>query len=194
MTDIRSVCVYCGSSGRGPASHHEAARRLGATLAENGIRLVFGGGHIGLMGVAADAALACGGEVVGIIPDFLEDLELAHNGCTELIVTDSMHSRKQKMAELADGFAVLPGGLGTLDETFEIITWKQLQLHDKPIVLVNVHGYWTPLRAMLEQLTQNRYMRPEQQSLFRVVDTVDEVLPTLRAAPRVRRPVESIRI
>jgi uncharacterized protein (TIGR00730 family) len=194
MTEIRSVCVYCGSSGRGPESHHEAARRLGTILAENGIRLVFGGGHIGLMGVAADAALAAGGEVIGIIPDFLQDLELGHNGCTELIVTDSMHSRKQKMAELADGFAILPGGLGTLDEAFEIITWKQLRLHDKPIAVVDVDGYWTPLRAMVDQMIAQRYMRPEQQDLFRMVESVDDVLPTLRAMPSVAQPVESLRI
>jgi len=194
MTKIRSVCVYCGSSGRGPASHHEAARRLGTMLAENGIRLVFGGGHIGLMGVTADAAIAAGGEVVGIIPDFLQDLELGHNGCSELIVTDSMHSRKQKMAELADGFAILPGGLGTLDEAFEIITWKQLRLHDKPIVAVNVDGYWTPLRAMVDQLTEHRYMRPEQQNLFRLVESVDDVLPALRAMPSIDLPVDSSRI
>jgi uncharacterized protein (TIGR00730 family) len=194
MTEIRSVCVYCGSSGRGPESHHEAARRLGTILAENGIRLVFGGGHIGLMGVAADAALAAGGEVIGIIPDFLQDLELGHNGCTELIVTDSMHSRKQKMAELADGFAILPGGLGTLDEAFEIITWKQLRLHDKPIAVVDVDGYWTPLRAMVDQMIAQRYMRPEQQDLFRMVESVDDVLPTLRAMPSAAQPVESLRI
>lgn len=194
MTEIRSVCVYCGSSGRGPESHHEAARRLGTILAENGIKLVFGGGHIGLMGVAADAALAAGGEVIGIIPDFLQDLELGHNGCTELIITDSMHSRKQKMAELADGFAILPGGLGTLDEAFEIITWKQLRLHDKPIAVVDVDGYWTPLRAMVDQLIAQRYMRPEQQDLFRMVESVDAVLPTLRAMPSAAQPVDSIKI
>lgn len=194
MTEIRSVCVYCGSSSRGPASHREAACNLGTMLAENGIRLVFGGGHIGLMGVAADGAIAAGGEVVGIIPDFLQDLELGHNGCTELIVTDSMHSRKQRMAELADGFAILPGGLGTLDEAFEIITWKQLQLHDKPIVVLNVDGYWTPLRALIDQLTGNGYMRAEHQGLFQLVDSVDEVLPALRAMPSRRPSVDSIRI
>jgi len=194
MTDIRSVCVYCGSSGRGPESHHEAARRLGTMLAENGIRLVFGGGHVGLMGVTADATLAAGGEAIGIIPDFLQDRELGHNGCTELIVTDSMHSRKQKMAELADAFAILPGGLGTLDETFEIITWKQLRLHDKPIVVVDVDGYWEPLRLMVEHMIAQRYLRPAQRNLFQVVRSVDEVLPALRAMPTHAQVVESTKI
>lgn len=194
MTEIRSVCVYCGSSGRGPQSHHEAARQLGTMLGENGIRLVFGGGRIGLMGVVADAALAAGGEVVGIIPDFLQDLELGHNGCTELIVTDSMHTRKQKMAELADGFAILPGGLGTLDEAFEIITWKQLGLHDKPVVVADVDGYWAPFRAMVDQMIENRYMRIEQRDLFRMVESVDAILPALRAMPSLDQPVDSTKI
>lgn len=194
MTEIRSVCVYCGSSDRGPDSHREAARRLGTRLAEYGIRLVFGGGHIGLMGATADAALAAGGEVIGVIPDFLQDLELGHNGCTELIVTDSMHTRKQRMAELADGFAILPGGLGTLDETFEIITWKQLRLHDKPIVVLNVDDYWTPLCAMMTQLTGNGYMRAEHRGLFTLVDNVDAVIPALRAMPSTGLAVDSIRI
>jgi uncharacterized protein (TIGR00730 family) len=191
MTDIRSVCVYCGSSSRGPASHGVAARRLGTLLAENDVRLIFGGGRIGLMGLAADAALSADGEVVGIIPDFLQDLELGHNGCTELIVTDSMHSRKQKMAELADGFAILPGGLGTLDEAFEIITWRQLRLHDKPVVIVDVDGYWQPLRALIDRIAEDNYMRPEQQGLFRLVDSIEDVLPTLRAMPSSVQPVES---
>ena len=140
MANIQSVCVYCGSASDGPESHRNAAAQLGAALAENNIRLVFGGGHVGLMGIAADAALAAGGEVIGVIPDFLRDRELGHEGCDDLIVTPSMHSRKQKMAELSDGFAILPGGLGTLDEAFEIITWKQLNLHDKPIVIADIDG------------------------------------------------------
>ena len=191
MSDIRSVCVYCGSSSHGPENHRVAARQLGSLLAGNGIRLVFGGGHIGLMGVTADAALAAGGEVVGIIPDFLRDLELGHNGCTEMIVTDSMHSRKQKMAELSDGFAILPGGLGTLDEAFEIITWRQLGLHDKPIVIVDVDGYWQPLQALIDQVTANNYMRPTDAPLFEFVGSIDEILPALRKAPAARQPVHS---
>lgn len=191
MADIRSVCVYCGSSSRGPESHREAARQLGSLLAESGIRLVFGGGHVGLMGVTADAALAAGGEVVGVMPDFLCDLEIDHGGCTEMIVTNSMHSRKQKMAELSDGFAILPGGLGTLDEVFEIVTWRQLGLHDKPIVVVDVAGYWQPLRALTDRVAASGYMRPGDAPLFEFVGSVDEILPALRKAPAARQPLET---
>lgn len=191
MSTIRSVCVYCASSSRGPESHKEAARRLGTLLAENNIRLIFGGGHVGLMGVTADAALAAGGEVTGVIPGFLRDLELAHDGCDEMIVSDSMHSRKQKMAELSDGFVILPGGLGTLDEAFEIITWRQLGLHDKPIVFVDLEGYWRPLKALVDQVEANNYMRPNDAPLFQMVDGIEAVLPALRAAPAERQPIES---
>ncbi len=191
MSRIASVCVYCASSSRGPDSHKDAARLLGRLLAENGIRLVFGGGRVGLMGVIADAALAAGGEVVGVIPSFLRDLELAHDGCDEMIVTSSMHSRKEKMAELSDGFAILPGGLGTLDEAFEMITWRQLRLHDKPIVLVNVDGYWKPLQRLFDHITEQRYMRLNDAPLFRIVDRVEDVIPALREAPAARQPLET---
>jgi len=144
MAQVRSLCVYCGSSGRGREVHKVAAMRLGKTLARAGVRLVFGGGQVGLMGITAQAALSEGGKVTGIIPKFLDEIEVGLKGCTELIITPDMHTRKQKMAEMADGFVVLPGGLGTLDETFEILTWKQLGLHDKPIVLVDIEGYWRP--------------------------------------------------
>jgi uncharacterized protein (TIGR00730 family) len=190
MPGIRSVCAYCASSSRGPESHKAAARLFGRLLAENGIRLVFGGGRVGLMGVLADAALAAGGEVVGVIPSFLRDLELAHDGCDEMIVTDSMHSRKQKMAELSDGFAILPGGLGTLDEAFEMITWRQIRLHDKPIVVVNVDGYWEPLRRLVDHITAQNYMW-NGAPLFRMVDRVEDVIPALREAPPERQPLES---
>jgi uncharacterized protein (TIGR00730 family) len=191
MSTIRSLCVYCASSSRGPESHKSAAQQLGRLLAENGIRLIFGGGRVGLMGVVADAALAAGGEVVGVIPGFLRDLELAHDGCDEMIVTDSMHSRKQKMAELSDGFAILPGGLGTLDEAFEIITWRQLGLHDKPIVFVNLEEYWRPLERLIQQITGSGYMRAADAPLFRIVDRIEDILPALREAPAARQPLES---
>ncbi len=191
MSTIRSLCIYCASSSRGPESHKAAARQLGRLLAENGIRLVFGGGRVGLMGIVADAALAAGGEVIGVIPAFLRDLELAHDGCDEMVVTDSMHSRKQKMAELSDAFAILPGGLGTLDEAFEIITWKQLRLHDKPIVVVNLDDYWRPLQHLVDQITRNSYMHPTDAPLFRMVDRVEDILPLLREAPAARQPLDS---
>src|ERR1700687_244226 len=145
MALVKRICVYCGSSGRVNEAYRAAATRLGMVLARAGIELIYGGGRVGLMGLVADAALAEGGRVTGIIPMHLHDREVGHTGLTELVVVDNMHNRKRRMFELADAFAVLPGGLGTLDETLEIITWKQLGLHDKPVVIVDVAGYWTPL-------------------------------------------------
>lgn len=191
MSSIQSVCVYCASSSRGPESHKSAAREVGRLLAENNIRLVFGGGRVGLMGLTADAALAAGGEVTGVIPSFLSDLELAHDGCDEMIVTDSMHSRKQKMAELSDGFVILPGGLGTLDEAFEIITWRQLGMHDKPVIFVDIDGYWQPLRTLTEHIDAKGYMHPNEAPLFALVERVEDILPALRAAPPERKPLAS---
>src|SRR5512134_3683182 len=142
---MKRVCVFCGSSpGRDPV-HVEAASRMGRTLAARGLGLVYGGGRVGLMGAVADAALAAGGEVIGVIPRRLVDRELAHPGLTELHVVGSLHERKAKMAELADGFIALPGGLGTLEELAEVASWAQLELHDKPIGLLAPNGYWEPL-------------------------------------------------
>lgn len=191
MPDIKSLCVYCGSSIRGRDSHHEAARALGETLAAAGIRLVYGGGSVGLMGILADAVLANGGEVVGVIPKFLEQLEVGHSNCTELYVTDNMHDRKLTMARLSDAFAVLPGGLGTLDETFEILTWKQLELHDKPIVLVDLDGFWQPLTTLIDKQIAENYVRTEHRALYAVASGVAEILPTIRAMPPERFTLES---
>jgi len=190
-TEIRSLCVYCGSSGRGRDSHHEAARRLGRLMAEAGVRLVYGGGRIGMMGLIADAVLEAGGEVVGIIPRFLDQVEVGHSGVTRMIVTDNMHERKERMAELADAFVILPGGLGTLDETFEILTWKQLQLHDKPVVIADIDGYWQPLVDLVDRMIEENYARPEHRALFRVVGSVDEVLPALEEMPEFRTEVDA---
>ncbi len=181
MTKIDSLCVYCGSSNRAPAAHLEAARRLGRLLAEAGVELVFGGGHVGLMGVIADAALAAGGRVTGIIPDHLVKAEVGHAKVSELVVVDSMHARKEMMFRRADAFAVLPGGFGTLDELFEILTWRQLRLHDKPIVLVNLDGYWDPLLALIDRLVEAHYSAPEFARFVAVVPRVEDVLPALRA-------------
>jgi hypothetical protein len=191
MAEIHSLCVYCGSSKRGSPSHIDAARDLGKVLAESGVRLVYGGGHVGLMGVAADAVLDNGGEVVGVIPKFLEKLEVGHSACTELFVTDNMHDRKLKMATLSDAFAILPGGLGTLDETFEILTWKQLELHDKPVVLVNIDGFWDPLTCLIESQIAENYVRSEHRSLYRVVPSVADVIPTIQSMPPARFSLES---
>jgi uncharacterized protein (TIGR00730 family) len=176
----RSLCVYCGSSGAVAQVYRAAASELGAGLAEAGIELVFGGGHVGLMGLAADAALAKGGRVVGVIPSRLVDAELAHPGVSELFVVNTMHERKARMAERADAFAILPGGIGTLDETFEILSWKQLGLHDKPIFLVDVEGYWAPLQVLLDHIVTSGFARPETRGLLRVVPSVAALLAALR--------------
>ncbi|MBM3600861.1 MAG: TIGR00730 family Rossman fold protein [Alphaproteobacteria bacterium] len=183
MTKVSSLCVYCGASSRVSQVHRDAASELGRQLAKRGIRLVFGGGRVGLMGLVADAAIAAGGATVGIIPTHLHDLEVGHSGVDELIVVGSMHERKQRMFELSDAFAVLPGGLGTLDETFEVITWKQLRLHDKPVVLIDVEGYWQPLLALIENGISAGYVRPDHRHLYSVVSRVEDLFAALAAAP-----------
>ena len=192
MTEIHAICLYCASSnGRKPV-FSEAAARFGALLAERGLSLIYGGGHVGLMGVAADAVLAAGGKVVGVIPRFLVDIEVEHRGITDLVVVGSMHERKQKMFELADGFVIFPGGLGTLDEAIEIITWKQLSLHDKPIVLLDLDGYWGTFLKLIEDAVAMGFAKPAVKDLFTVVQTVDEILPALSQGPRDRvRPAPS---
>ena len=183
MATVRSLSVFCGSSTGINGRHHEAAARLGAILAEEGVELVFGGARIGLMGVLADAALGAGGRVIGVMPESLKSRELAHPGVGDMRVVASMHARKQKMFEISDACAVLPGGFGTLDETFEIITWKQIGLHDKPIVLVDNDGYWKPLGALLDHVIAEGFARPEARTLFTVVESAGDVLPALAALP-----------
>ncbi|HSR73139.1 MAG TPA: TIGR00730 family Rossman fold protein, partial [Kiloniellales bacterium] len=162
MARLGTLCVYCGSSNAVDPAHRAAAAALGRRAARNGVGLVFGGGHVGLMGALADAALAEGGRVIGVIPEHLKIREHGHRGLSEMIVVDSMHTRKRRMFELSDAFCVLPGGLGTLDEAFEIITWKQLGLHDRPIVLVNLGSFWDPLLRLIEHQTAGGYVRPGQ--------------------------------
>ncbi len=183
MANVSSLCVYCGASDQVDGSHVEAAAELGRLAAERQVRIVFGGGRVGLMGVLADAALAAGGQVTGIIPEHLQAREVGHTGIGDLQVVDSMHSRKQRMCEVSDAFCVLPGGLGTLDETFEIITWKQLGLHDKPVVLVNIAGYWDYLLDLIRHQAEAGYVRGDQLHLFQVVNRIDEIFGALDAAP-----------
>ena len=159
------------------------AHRLGQLIAEAGATLVFGGGRAGLMGALADGALAANGEVIGVIPEFLKDLEHGHSGVTDLEVVDSMHNRKQRMFDLADSFVVLPGGVGTLDETLEMITWKQLQRHDKPIVIVDLDAYWQPLDALVAAAVEHGFANPPTRALYTLVPTVDDVIDTLRHEP-----------
>ena len=183
MTKISSLCVFCGSKKGADPAHEAAARRLGEQMAERGIRLVYGGGSIGLMGVLSDAVLKGGGEVVGVIPEFLKDLEVGNDGVTEQIVTASMHERKTRMFELSDGFVVLPGGLGTLDEMLEIITWKQLQIHAKPVVILNSGGYWSAFEALVRQTIEGGFAHPAVAELYTVVDRPEDVFPALKAQP-----------
>jgi uncharacterized protein (TIGR00730 family) len=180
MNRIAAVAVYCGSRTGNDPAYRAAAQALGEGLARAGIRLVYGGGGIGLMGVLADAVLAAGGEVVGVIPEFLTRREVAHGGNTELIVTGSMHSRKQRMFELVDAFVSLPGGLGTLDETIEIITWRQLGLHDKPILICNVADSAAPFLAAIEAAIAAGFAGPEVRRLYQVIEGSAAVLRRLR--------------
>jgi uncharacterized protein (TIGR00730 family) len=183
MGDIRRLCVYCGSAGMVDEGYRAAASELGTRLAAAGIELVYGGGRVGLMGLLADAALASGGGVTGIIPVRLAEAELAHLGATKLIVVDSMHDRKREMAERSDAFAILPGGIGTLDEMFEILSWKKLKLHAKPIFLVDIAGYWGPLRAVLDHVVAKGFALPEAHDLLQVVSTVAELMSVLATEP-----------
>lgn len=188
MPDIASLCVYCGSStGTDPRFRANAAI-LGRLIGESCLELVYGGGNIGLMGVLADAALEAGAKVTGVIPEELERVELAHGALDELIVVGSMHERKRRMFERADAFAVLPGGVGTLDETLEIITWAQLGLHRKPIVIVNDEGYWQPLIDLVEHTIQGGFTGPSLRTLYTVVARVEDVLPTITALPEPALP------
>lgn len=180
---IRWLCVYCGSSAAVDRLYREAASELGTRLAAAGIGLVFGGGRVGLMGLLADATLAAGGFVTGIIPARLRDAELAHEGATELVVVDTMHERKQAMAERADAFAILPGGIGTLDEMFEILSWKQLQLHAKPIFVVDIGGYWAPLRQLLDHIVVMGFAREQTRGLLQVVPNVADLMAALSKEP-----------
>ena len=183
MTEIKSVCVYCGSSSRVSERYRQLAERLGRLVAARGVDLVYGGGRVGLMGLAADAALAAGGRVVGIIPEHIQQLEVEHTGLSELLVVDSMHTRKRLMFERSDAFVVLPGGLGTLDETVEIITWRQLGLHDKPVVIVDDGDYWQPFIGLIDHMIDSGFARDEHRSLYAVVSSVDAVFDALARAP-----------
>jgi uncharacterized protein (TIGR00730 family) len=176
---IQNICVYCGSgSGTDPA-FAQSARDFGRALAENDIGLVFGGGSRGLMGEVASATLAHGGRVVGIIPKFLIDVEQALEGVDELLVTKSMHERKLHMFERSDAFVALPGGIGTLEEFVEQMTWNQIGQHDKPLVLANVQGYWDPFIELLDHMLRHAFIRPGLDVRYHVVDDVLDIIPTV---------------
>ena len=176
---MRRLCVFCGSSAGGPATYADAGRRLGEGMAARGLGLVYGGGHVGLMGVLADAVLRSGGEVIGVIPQALVDRELAHTGLTRLHVVDTMHQRKAVMADLSDGFVALPGAYGTADELFEILTWAQLGLHAKPIGLLNVAGFFGPLCGWLDHTVREGFLKPQHRQLLLEADEPDRLLDRL---------------
>lgn len=177
---MRSVCVFCGaSSGHDPA-YALAARRFGEVLAQRGIELAWGAGNVGLMGVLADAVLSHGGRAVGVIPDFMVERELAHTAASEILIVDSMHARKAAMAERADAFVALPGGFGTLDELFEILTWAQLHIHSKPIGLLNVQGFFDPLLAMVRHMSREGFITARHLALLHEDVHADSLLDAMR--------------
>ena len=159
-------------------------------MAALGIRLIYGGGRIGIMGILADSVIAGGGEVIGIIPKFLDEFEVGHEDVTRLEIVDSMHARKSRMAELSDGFVILPGGLGTMDETFEILTWRQLGLHDKPIIVVNQDGYWTPAKDLIQHIVAHNYAAQKIADLVHWVAKVEDVFELLKSLPEAQVPVD----
>ena len=176
---MRRICVFCGSSAGARGVYREIALATGRSIARRALGLVYGGASIGLMGAVADGALGAGGEVIGIIPGALEAKEIAHGGLTRLEVVSSMHERKARMAELADAFVALPGGMGTLEETAEVLTWAQLELHHKPCGLLDVEGYWAPLVAFLDQAVRERFLRPQHRELLIVEQDPEALLDRL---------------
>ena len=189
---MRRICVFCGSSDGVRPAYLELARRMGVTLAERGLETVYGGGNVGLMGAMADAALAAGGRVIGVIPDGLLASERGHRGISELEIVGSMHERKARMATLSDGFIALPGGLGTLEELAEALTWSQLGLHRKPCGVVNLDGYFDPLLAFLDRAVAEGFMRSANRRMLLEAATPEALLDAFEGyeAPAVRRWLE----
>ena len=190
---MNSLCVFCGSNPGASPAYAEAAARLGRTLAGRGLNLVYGGGQVGLMGVVADAALAAGGTVTGVIPEALATRELAHAALSDLQVVSSMHERKARMSELSDGFIALPGGIGTLEEWFEVWTWSQLGFQPKPCGLLNVAGYYDHLLAFLDHMTAERFLTEIHREMVVVDDDPERLLDRLAAwqPPRVRKWIDA---
>ena len=178
---MRSICVYCGSNAGSKPAYTERAIALGDRLARDGIRLVYGGGNVGLMGIVANAVLEAGGEVTGVIPQQLADWEVAHRGLTELQVVGSMHERKMRMFDLSDGFIALPGGFGTLDEMFEMLTWRQLGIGDKPCAFLDVDGFYAPLLQMIDRMVAERFLHPEQRADLWHGEDIDAMLEWMRS-------------
>lgn len=193
---MNRVCVFCGSSKGADPVYISAAQAMGRALVDRQIGMVYGAGKVGLMGVIADAMLAQNAEVIGVIPDFLRQKEVGHTGLTENIVVDTMHQRKALMAEKSDGFISMPGGFGTLDETFEIMTWAQLGLHRAPVGLLNVKGYYDPLLHMLDHMVQQGFLKAENRAMLLTDDEPDRLLDKMQAyqAPDVEKWLSPDRI
>ena len=189
---IKRICVFCGSSNGIRAIYTEAAQQLGKTIVSNGMGLVYGGGSIGLMGVIADAVLKEKGEVIGVIPHALSSREFAHHGLAELRVVPSMHERKAMMAELSDAFIAMPGGFGTFDEFFEIVTWAQLGLHTKPIGLLNVEGYFDLLLSFINHVLQERFINEDHHRLITTSDNPEKLLLALKSYKPLQKPPKLI--
>ena len=185
MPELSSICVFCGSNAGAHPDYLQAAEAVGRGLAHRGIRVVYGGGRVGMMGAVADAASAAGGEVIGVIPQAIFDLEIGHTGLDDLRVVGSMHERKALMAELSDAFVALPGGIGTLEELFEVYTWAQLGIHSKPLGLLDVVGYFQPLVGFLDHAVRERFLRPETRTLLAVSEDLDDLLTALTASEPV---------
>ena len=181
---VKRVAVYCGSSSGNDPAYLAEAKELGQAIASAGLGLVYGGASVGLMGAVADAALAGGAEVIGILPEILSGSEIAHRGLTRLEMVPTMHERKARMVKLADAFLMLPGGYGTLDEMMEIVTWKQLRLHAKPCVLINTAGYWDGLLTFLDRAVEAGFLKPENRRLLEVVRTAAEAMERVAQGTR----------
>lgn len=184
MTKIKSICIYCGSRVGNNKNFHHLAKDVGTLLGQNKIKLVYGGGSIGMMGIVATSVMENGGEVHGIIPGHLDETEQAHPNITKLTIVDNMHQRKRMMFDHSDAFLILPGSIGTLDETIEVITWKQLKLHDKPIILLNADNYWEPFTKLLENIIDHDFTSEQTMDLFHMVNNAEDVLPLLESLPQ----------
>jgi uncharacterized protein (TIGR00730 family) len=179
MSKKKSVCVFCGASNAIPKKFFEAGHQFGEMLAKHNITLVYGGGDCGVMGAVANAVMENQGHVTGVFPISLRNLENEHKTLSEIIIVNTMHERKQLMFERSDAFIVFPGGFGTMDEMFEIITWKQLRLHEKPVIIYNQDGYWNPLIALMSNIIENQFAKAETYDFYKVVDSLDDIIPAL---------------
>lgn len=182
QTGLSSLCVFCGSKEGNDPAYKKSAEMLGRALAKAKIKLVYGGAGIGIMGAIANATLTAGGQVTGVVPSFLTEMEPQLDDVTDLIKTDTMHERKMIMYDLSDAFAVFPGGIGTLDETMEVLTWRYLQVHAKPIILVNIDGYWDPFITLMDHVVERGFASQETRDQLHVVDCFEQVIPEARSA------------